>query len=322
MTRKLALLTCLCLTASLLLALAPPAQATLPGANGRIFFEQGKNIRSITPEGTGNRLEARGNDFPGGPNLEDVSVSPNGKKIAVSTSLEIWVVTLANDRRQNVTGNASGNLTLTHLRFPSWSPNGNQIAFQAVKRQNGTDYARIYRINADGTGIRQVIKLTTYWGDHETYLDWGSSNKIAYSADDDLYTIKPDGSQWTNLTDDLGVYAEPSWSPDATKIAVDHEVDGTGVNQMPGVVVLDANTGAELTAVTGNQNGTEEVFDSPTFSPAGDFLAFDGYEAGKGFDFDIFKVVNAANGTMTDLNTLPAGGGDSYDPAWGVAPAP
>ena len=106
--------------------------------------------------------------------------------------------------------------------WPSWSPDGKQIAFE--------ESDRIYVINADGTG-RRPLTLTAP-GRLDRRPSWSpDGSKILFvstlSGNADLYTMNPDGTDQRPLTSNPGVDTSPSWSPDSTKIAFLSERDGS-----------------------------------------------------------------------------------------------
>lgn len=293
----------------------------MPGANGRVFFRQGRNIYSGQFEVAGKKLEVKASDFPGTPRLMDVAVSPNGTKLAFATGGAIWTWNIEQDTKRNVTKVAVDNLDLYQLRYPTWSPTGNRLVFQALREQNSIRSQRLYRINTDGTGIKQLFKLPTNEAEHAT-PDWSVNNKIVFVLQDDLWLINPDGTGETNLTDDGENYFEPSWSPNGTEIAVQHQgpnTDGMSVDDEPGIFVVDATTG-DVRAITGNGD-TDDEYSSPSWSPDGDWIAFDGYIDGGSEEFtnDIFAVDLDAENIfelgVSNANTQPAEG-----PSWGTVP--
>jgi Tol biopolymer transport system component len=300
------------------------AHAAFPGDNGRVFFQRGRNIYSVAAGGGSDTvtLVAQSSAF-GGSVLKDPAVSPNGKKIALSTGNGIWVGTIGGGAKK-ITKNPARNLDLSGLRFPAWSPDGRRLVFQANKPDGNVSWdAIIYRINVDGTGIKQLRKLPGYGGTCETNPDWGPTNRIVFSADDDLWVMKPDGSNRTNLTDDQENYDAPSWSPDGSMIAAEHEVPDVNISSQPGIVALDAATGQVALEVTGNaaNSAPSTDYNTPSWSPNGEFIAFSGYTNGEveDFQFDIYKISSDGLGEPVKLDTV-TGDKDSLDPSWGVKP--
>ncbi len=108
-----------------------------------------------------------------------------------------------------------------------WSPDSSQIVFtnRVTDDWHPTSGGKwsIYIINADGTNLKQLID------DQEAYLiNWSpDSSQIAFRSGNvgghELYTISPDGSNVTRLTD-FSSYSSSVipifyWSPDGSKIA-------------------------------------------------------------------------------------------------------
>ena len=94
---------------------------------------------------------------------------------------------------------------------PTWSPDGNKIAFY--------DPSAIYLINDDGTGRKELTGNITDPPQHAWSPD---GERIAFVNRFDLYVINADGSGMRRLTNTPGPEEEeasPTWSPDSEKIA-------------------------------------------------------------------------------------------------------
>ena len=101
----------------------------------------------------------------------------------------------------------------------SFSPDGNRIVYSSFRDIN----FQIYRMNRDGTNI---VRLTNDSHDNR-YPEWSpDGSSITFMSDNkqmkkiDIYRMKPDGSEPTNLTQNgVGVMSQvPYWSPDGSKI--------------------------------------------------------------------------------------------------------
>lgn len=132
------------------------------------------DIWRVHPDGTG--LERLTSD----PSLEDAGVlSPDGKKLAyVSTkggarTANIWVMDLATRRAKNLTGDGKSAppLTMNGNFRPSWSPDGQWIAFSSDRGEKwsgaesgaGAGHwqpASLYIMRADGSGVRRLTSTT------------------------------------------------------------------------------------------------------------------------------------------------------------------
>jgi hypothetical protein len=110
---------------------------------------------------------------------------------------------------------------------PTWSPDGTRIVFarQTMSPEPGSTWnaAAIYVVNADGTGFRRVTPVGTYavgpqWSPDGTRIAFMGIQQIISSDGltvqqelSDLYTIRPNGQEIVQLTND-GVSFEPRWT--------------------------------------------------------------------------------------------------------------
>jgi dipeptidyl aminopeptidase/acylaminoacyl peptidase len=232
-----------------LMVAAPSAHATYPGANGKIAYSIGHQIRTINPDGSDDTAltgTSCGYDTP--------SWSPDGTKIAFRACGDIHVA--------NADG--SGDTQVTHMcclaQFPSWSPDGTKIVFEHILGTfdpEAPDTINIYVINVDGTGLTQ---LTT--DGQSRAPDWSpTGTKIAFSGHG-IYTMNPDGSAQRYLTDGFG----SSWSPDGQQLAIARYSGPAGPDN-----IYKINTdGTDLTQLT---TSTEHAF-APAWSPDGTKIVY------------------------------------------------
>lgn len=212
--------------------------------------------------------------------------------------------------------------------FPTWSPNGQRIAFA-----RGED--NVYVMDVDGANVQHVAgNLASYtsiasaptwspdgrrlalfsgdgWGDIEITvvpLDgatppilipgwlpaWSpDGSRITFFFGAAQWTVSSDGSNPTKLTDYSGPGGDAAWSPDGKQIAF---ADSRGIS----VVNADGSGLRQLTSIPGFH---------PAWSPDGQAIAFDTGCAWVGCSPAVFYVT--VDGSATGLLIE-----NGYTPSW------
>ncbi len=185
--------------------------------DGRIAFDSRntgpKGIFVIYPDGSGQRYIGPG---------EDPSWSPDGRFIAVSLNMAIYVLDVDGASAPRLV--ASPPEGMLDAAEPAWSPDGQWIAFSACRYVadpwgDGCGYTGVYAVRPDGSNI-------------PTLLSGGSAHAPAWS---------PDGRSLAFASDPLQVFTMnypagsprmvasgtlPAWTPDNRLVYQSH--DGPG----------------------------------------------------------------------------------------------
>jgi Tol biopolymer transport system component len=294
------------------LLLAPSAQAVVPGANGRVFYEGGGEIFSVNPDGT-NPTNLTNSASPA--NEQRPSVSGNGQRVAFMEYSNGWSIWRMN-------GNGSSPLQITNdgpeiTNFePGISPDGTKVLFM---KQNSTAQD-LWMVGFNG-GAQTNLTNTPFPtpvanlhsdeccgeyspdGTEIVYVNAFNSD-TSEAESNDIWAMSANGTNQHALTgphdypiQDIG----PSWSPDGTRIAFARTGTGDGSD---GLYVMDAD-GTNLTPI---MNGLSHVTGyGTTWSPDGTKIAYDSNNG--------IAVVPAAGGSPAPL---APGVGNAY-PTWATA---
>ena len=145
--------------------------------------------------------------------------------------------------------------------MPKWSPDRTKIAFaRQIERQGpfgSTFDVTLYAMDEDGSNETQLGLMQ-----HPSDFAWSPDSSRLTFAGDGIRTIRPDGSDETQLTDS-GMH--PSWSPDGAKVVFSGFASGEGVD----IYTVD-DDGGEPTRVT-TADGDDML---PAWSPDGSQIAF------------------------------------------------
>ena len=180
-------------------AVPAAAQATAPGANGRIVFVSDRDHPSDPHDYDLFAMNANGTGVTHITNNAttivewEPSYSPDGKKIAyrsVGTQSEILVINADGSNPVNITNNRAAD------EDPSFSPDGKKIVF----RSNRDGDFEIYVVNANGTGTPvQLTHNTTFdgepvWSPDGTRIIFNEAIETT-GTQNDIVSIKADGAR-------------------------------------------------------------------------------------------------------------------------------
>jgi TolB protein len=304
-----------------LLVTATPAHATFPGQNGKIAFanfnglldESTSDIYTMSPNGrhvlnlTPNSLA--NDDFP--------RWSADGRMIAfwstrtgpgnpIEPALgrpdqEIFVM--------NANGTGLRQVTYNNVDDggPAWSPNGDRLVFH--RWLDNDSQADLMTVRANGTGERN---LTRSPGLLDRYGIWSPNGReIVFMHDNsglenDIYTIRPDGSHMRALTATETDEEAPDWSPDGQRIAF--HADAAMPGRQWDIYVMPRDGGyppTRLTTATGYH---------PAWSPNGRKIAFV-----SGLTADVELYTMRADGSRQKQRTVHPEGWDNH-PDWQPVP--
>lgn len=197
-----------------------------------------------------------------GVGLYDRLLPPTGERLVLSHNDTICVVNAAGWHRR----------CLVAGKNPSWSPDGQRIAFE-VRTLPGQDgnprhASSIYVVSTDGS---EVARLTDEQGYDEAPAWSPDGNYVAFHSNRDgswdLYTANVHSGELEQVTDDQPPNYEPAWSPDGEQIAF---FSTPGLGEDLDIYVINAN-GDNVRRLTENESDNAR----PAWSPDGEQIAFE-----------------------------------------------
>jgi len=195
---------------------------------------------------------------------------------------------------------------------PRWSPDGKRIAFVTTISYSGNlSSSTIELINADGSGRQTLaggtdpawspdgaqIGFTWYF---EAVFPYGGGKATKIYQ---VYTIKSDGSNQTQLAPDSAYNYMGSWSPDGNSIVFTRFTPALGNEE----IFVMAADGTVASRVRLTENGLRNGH--PAWSHSGAKIAFEGWQ-------EPHSAIYTMNPDGSGQTRLTSGTADDLCPAW------
>jgi hypothetical protein len=293
---------------ALLAALVWPAgaQATFPGANGKIAFQRGYDIWTMNPDGSDqvNLTNTGASGYSPSWSADGTKIVFNGPPFG-NSGQQIWYM---NADGSGLTHAGNG---VTPDQSPGWSPDSSQIAFRLQNSFYVMPPDNSSRTLLGGFGLAneldwspdgQAIAIDLHCGTHP--FRSGTSGYIGTIQPVAGTSVTP-VSQPTVCTDPpTQPYwdREPSWSPDSQRIAFVRA--NAPLQHTPIGLFSVRRDGTDLETVRLDANASD-----PVWSPDGQKIAFveGDYQNGR------IQVMNADNTGLVDVT-------DGFQPSWQPIP--
>ena len=151
---------------------------------------------------------------------------------------------------------------------PDISPDGSQIVFASNRDGN----FEIFIMDFDGSNVRQLTftSLPTAnswprWSPDGEWIAFQSGSGTGASANFQIYRIRPDGNDLTQVTNYVGLNQFPGWSPDGTRLAIRRDTE---------IYLIDSADGSNPVRLTFTDALPGAFNQMASFSPDGTKIAY------------------------------------------------
>jgi hypothetical protein len=153
---------------------------------------------------------------------------------------------------------------------PAWSPDGKQIAFNSDRNADTRSRSRMWVMNADGTDQRSLGELLNMpawfpaWSpDQSKLLVSNFLNGLL-----EIFVVNADGTERRAITNGpkgRGMFENPKWSPDGTRIVTSLRPGVIDSEQGTPIIVMNADGSAQFNL--SNRSDRLSVDASPDWQP-------------------------------------------------------
>jgi len=253
-----------------------PGRVTIAGAasvNGKIAIsDRSATLSTVFADGSGLQATILCPLVVVGCQVVEPAWSPDGSELAFvrgnggppftsePASLSLYLVNAAGGPERLLAG--CGTCGVQNVAHLAWSPDGTRIVFSRDRDRVGAYASTLWVADTVSGGLHELTDCPPgYCADVQP--DWSPDGQlIAFrritNNGDYLYSIRPDGSQLTDLGTPAS--ADPQWSPDGRKLAFDGILG----------VYVSAADGSQSTLLAEQDEGPGV----PSWSPDGAKLAF------------------------------------------------
>jgi TolB protein len=282
---------------------ATPAHASFPGKNGRIAFVFGPDIYTMSADGSDVRQLTA---FTDDNSAFWESWSADGKQLVFSRFPapdffgQLWIMN-ADGSDQRLLLNDPGQ----DDESPSFSPDGSHVVFARCAPLGGEFPCAIYRVQVDGSGLRQITPTRIELSDFDpVYSPDGSTIAFDSFARDGIlgamYLMNPDGSNLRKLTPAVTGAFRADWSPEGQSLAFsDHCCNPP----LKSILTIQAD-GTKLRQLTHHQGIFNDL--GPSWSPERDAIVF--YRVNPTDGSSSIWVASLKRNDEKLIRTLPAAG--------------
>ncbi len=182
------------------------SRAGVNGPFGAAGFH--RDVYLLRPDGADLRRLTSLSGFDGG-----ATWSPDGSRLAFVSdrggAFDLYTMTPDGRNQRQLTHHDGSR---GHAAFPSWSPDGSELVFNASNPPGDSAGASIYKMPARGGDATRVTRGYDFQADWSPDGSW-----IAFlgkrQGHTQLFAVHPDGSDLTQLTADAGDKDQPRWRP-------------------------------------------------------------------------------------------------------------